>query len=486
VQLAITSTDALPTTWGVTTEDSGTDYVTTYRPVMRTALNADYWIDFYVAGIGNPSNALAPWLEPLGSEQVPRKWGLPAIDGMEVVVLKDPPPLTTAVKVTTGHWAWGMRRAAIPLVDDAADEDWDWSTLPAVVQATVGNAVARTWTFDGRRTLGDLMRESCILSGVTPTLRDGRVALHPWAWPRSGQTPDATLTAADIIGTPVWSTWDDGLANRLVFRSGDLVADITDAGSVARYGPAHEITVTLAGLDQQAPLTDDPQSIARQALGRLNLWADPLPSVQVVVSLRHLSVSLGALVVLSDWITPDGAGSRGLAARKGIVYGRTVDFDEARITLDILLFPRVSYGYAPCARVLSVVSSTVVDIDATPVGLYDYAGGTDGLGGTGTGVQSLFASGDRVELLTRDATTLTSEDRIIDTITWTGTEWRIAFTAALSAGMQTAIGAGPVDIRGSAYATSGLTAAQRDFMHVADDAALVIDGTADRARVIAP
>jgi hypothetical protein len=132
------------------------------------------------------------------------------------------------------------------------------------------------------------------------------------------------------------------------------------------------------------------------------------------------------------------------------------------------------------------VSSTVVDVDATPIGSFDYAGGTDGLGGTGTGVQTLFAAGDRVELLTRDATTLTSEDRIISTITWTGTEWRIAFTVALSAGMQAAIAAGPVDIRGSAYATSGLTSAQKDYMHIADDATLVIDGTADRARVIAP
>ena len=486
VRLAVTSTDALPTTWGVTTEDSGTDYTTTYRSVLRTAIDGERWVDFYLAQIGSTGDALTPWLDPDGLEIVPRKWGLPARDGSEVYVLKDPPPLTTAVKVTTRHWAWGMRRAAIRLVDDAEDDDWDWSTLPAVVQATVGNAVARTWTFDGRRTLGDLLRECCILSGVTPTLRNGRVALHPWAWPRSGQTPDATLTAADVIGTPVWSTWDDGLANHLTFRSGDLVADITDAGSVARYGPAHEITVTLAGLDQQAPLTDDPQSIARQALGRLNLWADPLPSVQIVVSLRHLSLRIGSLVVLSDWITPNGAGSRGITSRKGIVYGRTVDFDEARVTLDILLFPRVSYGYAPCARVLSVVSSTVVDIDATPIGSFDYAGGTDGLGGTGTGSQSLFAVGDRVELLTRDATTLTAEDRVISAITWTGTDWRITFTVALSAGMQTAIGAGPVDIRGSAYATSGLTAAQKDFMHVADDATLVIDGTADRARVIAP
>ncbi len=51
---------------------------------------------------------------------------------------------------------------------------------------------------------------------------------------------------------------------------------------------------------------------------------------------------------------------------------------------------------------------------------------------------------------------------------------------------QTAIGAGPVDIRGSSYATAGLTAAQGLFMHVADEATLVTDSTAEPARRIAP
>ena len=294
------------------------------------------------------------------------------------------------------------------------------------------------------------------------------------------------LTRTDIIGTPVWSVWDDGLANRLELQGPGLSITVVDAGSVARYGPGHPIAVTLGGVDVQGPVTDDPYALAREALGRMSLWADPLPTVRVRVSLARIAVELGHMVTVEDWISPDGAGARGISGRRGIVFGRDVDFDAATITLDMLLFPRLSYGYAPCARVLSVVSSTVVDIDATPVGTVDYAGGTDGLGGTGTGAQSLFAAGDRVQLLTRDATTLVSEDRIVDTITWTGTEWRIAFTVALSGGMQTAIGAGPVDIRGSAYATSGLTDDQKSFMHIADEGTLVIDGTADRARRIAP
>lgn len=485
-RLAVRSLAAAPSSWGSTSYDTGTDHATTVQRGLRGEQDRDWWVDFRFVSVGAASE-LSPWLQVLECTSTPRKWGLAPRDGMHVIKLLDPPPLTVTYSVATGHWAYGLRRGALPLVDDCAAEiDWDWSTLDDVLQATIGTPVSRTWAFDGRRTAGDLLRECCLLSGVTPVIVDGRPSLHAWGWPRAGQTAAATLTAADIIGTPVWSTWDDGLANRLTLKGDGIEIPATDRGSIARYGPGHEIAVTLGGVDQQAPITDDPYTLARLVLGRLSLWADPLPSVRVVVSLAHRSVRLGSLVRLTDWITPDGAGDRGLSSARGIVYGRAVDYDAATITLDILLFPRVSYGYAPCARVLSVVSSTVVDIDATPIGSVDYAGGTDGLGGTGTGSQSLFAAGDRVQLLTRDSTTLTSEDRIIDTVTWTGTEWRIAFTVALSAGMQTAIGAGPVDIRGSSYATAGLTAAQGLYMHVADETTLVIDGTSEPARRIAP
>lgn len=489
IRLAVTTVDGLPTAWGWSTTDTGTDYATSTRDILRVEHSRELWADALVSGEAS-AGVWSPSLDVAEMRMTPRAWSAP-LQGSTTLVrqyaLKDPPPAQVATMALTQHWAWGLRRAALPLVDDCdAEDDFDWSTLPAVVAATRGYPVARSWTFDGRRTVDSLLSECCLLSGVTPVMRSGRVALHAWAWPSASATPDATLTAVDIIGTPVWSVWDDGLANRLELRADGLEIATVDRGSVARYGPGHTITVTLAGVDAQGPVTDDPYVLARQALGRLSLWADPLPTVRVVVSLAHVGVELGHLVAVTDWITPDGTGDRGITARRGVVYGREVDFGAATVTLDILMFPRVSYGYAPCARVLSVVSSTVVDIDATPVGSVDYAGGTDGLGGTGTGSQSLFAVGDRVQLLTRDATTLTAEDRIIDTITWTGTEWRVAFTVALSSGMQTAIGAGPVDIRGSTYSTAGLTAAQGLYMHVADEATLVIDGTAEPARRVAP
>ena len=489
LRLAVTTVDGLPAAWGWSTTDTGTDHATSTRSILRVEHSRELWADALVSGEA-AAGVWSPALDVAEMRLTPRAWSAPTQGSTTLVrqyALTDPPPAQVATMALTQHWAWGLRRAALPLVDDCEPEDdWDWSTLPAVVAATRGYPVARSWTFDGRRTVDSLMSECCLLSGVTPVMRSGRAALHPWAWPSASATPDATLTAVDIIGTPVWSVWDDGLANRLELQGPGLQIVTVDQGSVARYGPGHPITVTLAGVDAQGPVSDDPYVLARQALARLSLWADPLPTVRVVVSLEHVGVELGHLVAVTDWITPDGAGDRGITARRGVVYGREVDFLAATVTLDLLLFPRVSYGYAPCARVLSVVSSTVVDIDATPVGSVDYAGGTDGLGGTGTGSQSLFAAGDRVQLLTRDATTLTSENRIIDTITWTGTEWRIAFTVALSAGMQTAIGAGPVDIRGSSYATAGLTAAQGLYMHVADETALVIDGTSEPARRIAP
>ena len=84
----------------------------------------------------------------------------------------------------------------------------------------------------------------------------------------------------------------------------------------------------------------------------------------------------------------------------------------------------------------------------------------------------------------RDSTTLTTDDREIATID-IGTR-RITFTSSLSGTMQSAItGGSMVDMRFSQYATP-VQAAQELWMYVGDDSTETIDGTADRARPIAP
>ena len=149
------------------------------------------------------------------------------------------------------------------------------------------------------------------------------------------------------------------------------------------------------------------------------------------------------------------------------------DYDAANV--DALLFPRLSYPYAPCAKASSVVSSTVLALATGYVGgTTSYSGGNDA---------ATFEAGDVVELIERDTTTLWVEQLTVASVD-TGLG-RLTFTGAMSATAQTKIGAGWVDVRFADYAVC--QASQQDeWMFVADDSTSVIDGTAEAQRLIAP
>lgn len=481
MRFCVASSSRFPSSWAPSTLDGPT----TVSRALRTTPSRDFHAELVSVTEGS-STSLGPYVEGWLNLR-PRAFN---VEIPPHVVLRNPPPLQVIWRVQTEHWAQGLRYGALPQVSDADDADWDWSTMAEVIRATAGHNTRRGWTFDGRRLFGDLLGECARLSGCSLVIRgDGRAALKAWSWPTVGATPAAQIdTRRDVVGTVGWSTFEDGLANRMEIKSEGFGGAITDAGSIARYGPGRKLEVALAGVDAQDTITDDPVAFARVALGRLSLWAEPIPTVRMTLTLRHLGVELGDLVEITDWLVPtgDAAGGRGLDARRGAVIGRTVDLDRGRVELELVMFPREAYGYAPCARIASVIAADTIEIGKNYVqAAYDYAGGSDGMGGDGSGSQSIFAVGDRVQLLTRDSFTLTAEDRIISAITWNAGSWEVQFTAAMSAPMQAAIGLGPCDMRFSAWSTAGLQAAQKRYMYIADEATRTIGG-AEPARPIAP
>jgi hypothetical protein len=316
-----------------------------------------------------------------------------------------------------------------------------------------------------------------LLHGCTPVTRSGRLALHAWGWPDATVIPAVSIDREDFLGDPTWQSWVEGLANRLQVKSEALNLDASQSQSRARYGPGRQIAIELAGLDTQVSPIEDPNDFARTILGRLELWSEPLGVVRLTVAASYrTSLELGKEFVVSEWMLPDGAGDRGLTDARAFVVARELDLDAAALTVEAIAFKRLAYPYAPCLRVSSLVSGTEIEYATAYVnGTSTYSGGNDG---------STFAVGDKVQFIVRDSTTLTTDDRTIDTID-TGTR-RITFTSALSGTMQSAItGGSMVDLRFSAYATP-VQAAQKSWMFVGDDTTEVIDGTADRARPIAP
>ncbi len=314
-------------------------------------------------------------------------------------------------------------------------------------------------------------------------MRSGRLALHAWGWP-SAQVIPANITASQIIGRPTWARWQEGLANRVQIKSAEIVVDASQAGSRAKYGPGRQIVVELAGLDEQTSPIDDPYDFARGVIGRMELWSEPLGVARFTIpcdlavgdGTALAELELGRELTVTEWMLPDGAGSRGLVATRAVIVARDVDLGAASLTLDALLFPRVAYPYAPCGKVDSLISSTVVSLATAYVnGAQTYSGGDD---------SETFAAGDVVELIERDTTTAWSEQLTIASVdTVLG---RLTFTGALSATAQGKIaGSEWIDVRYAPYADCA-AAQQAAWMFVGDDTAEVIDGTAAPARPIAP
>lgn len=474
----VSSLLSLPSSWSaVATTDAG--YTTTEEPVLRLHVSDDWTMLFTsvsTADSGEHGPRIASqtvWIARKPGARLPENGRY---------LLPNSPVLKAAYRVRAEHWMLGLKHSLMGLCEDVNTYDWDWTSVYSgsasgtALRATAGLRVARDWVFDGRRTLGSVVTECCLLHGCSPVVRSGRLALHAWGWPSARETPAATLTAADIIGNPSWSRWSDGLANRLLIKSEALNVDATLQQSRARYGPGRQITVDLAGIEDQLLPVDDPYAFAREVVGRLELWSEPLGVVTLTVKASQWStLELGTVLRVTEWMLPSGSGGRGLSAKLGVVIGRTLDLERAQMKVEAILFPRVSYPYAPCAKASSVVSSTELALASNYVGgASTYSGTTD----AGT-----FEAGDVIELIERDTTTAWVEQLTIASVD-TGTN-RLTFTSAMSATAQTKIGAGWVDVRFADYAVAQASQ-QSEWMFVADDTSGVIDGTAEPQRVIAP
>lgn len=464
----------LHSSWSTTTTADGS-YTTVQTPALRCLHSERY--QFVLTDVtATDSGALGPRVTGLVN-LLPRRPGIEMEASDVIPQLRDPPPLASIYRVRTDHWVYGLRASVIGLCEDTFADDWDWSAIDSTAEASAGLRVARDWLFDGKRTLGDVVTECSLLHGCSPVLRSGRLALHAWGWPDAQTTPALTITRTDIIGAPSWSRWQEGLANRVSFKSPDLQINGTQAQSRARYGPGREIRVEFAGLDDQASPIGDPQDFARDVMGRLELWGEPLSLVRFRLSAEHTAtLELGRELTASEWMLPDGAGSRGLSSTRAVVVARDVDLGAAVLTVDALVFGHTSYSYAPCARVATQVTTSKVSVEAP-----GYVNGTSSYSG-GEDVED-FTAGMKCDLISREASP-TIDAGVTITAVNNGAR-TIEFASPMSAGIQARIAAGAiVDLRFATY--SVVIAAQEAWMFVGDDTTRVIDSTADAAREVAP
>jgi hypothetical protein len=454
-----------------------------FRKALKGIYSDDWAIlftDIVTSGSSRQFTAKCGW--------VPRRAGVPELSPLSHPWLTDPGPLQVVTVVNCEHWADGLRYAIIAQLDCTVDADWDWTEFDRLVWTTRGPQAVRNWILDGTRSVGDLLREANLLAGCSVGSRGGKLCLVPWQLPRADATSAVTLTTRDIQGDVIpFEKWKEGFANKVTLSSDILTVNILNEGSYRRYGEGRDIQINMAGVEVDRLRSLQPGEVYRQLLSRLSLWSDPLDVALFQVPInRHDEVYMGDTVTVDGWNLPAGNGRRGLVAGKGLVLGRTLDFDQGTMTLEVLLFKRLSHGYAPCCKILGpTLADNTVQIDLTPVrGAEDYAGSV--ASGDNDGGVSKFLPGDKVRLIRKDTTSAASESRTIDTITETSPGvWEVAFTTNLSGTFQGYIdGLLWVEMVLDVYNTA--TVAGKQYAWIASEATGLIGGTTDPAHRIAP
>lgn len=474
----LSSIAGLPLSWATEVDHPENGLQTTRTVGLRVAASKDCFIGLQAI---TADTSEGPRITGL-ARFYPRALGLELAN---VQVVRDPPPAQVYREVMTDHWAYGLRYGVLDLVADSDGEtDFDWTQIGELTALTEGLQVSRDWIFDGRRTLGSVATECCQLFGCSPVIRAGRLALWPWRWPRADEDPVWSYGPRDLLGTPSWRAWEEGLANKVAVKSTELALTATVADSVARYGPGRSLAIELAGIEDQASIIGDPVAFSRAVLARLDLWSEPLAVVRFAVpfTLENLArTQQGNVVGLSEWLVPNGAGGRGLSETRLVVVARAPDLSAGALEVTGLVFPRTSHGYAPCVRIKGrhSGSSTVFEIDTT------YVQGTTDYADSPTRGVEYFRHADAVELIERDTTTDHRESAVVFAVNTGGSPPTIELDTAPSGGMLAAIDAGAlVDIRFDHYSATAQW--QRGWMFVGSETLSTIDGTADRARRIAP
>lgn len=391
-------------------------------------------------------------------------------------------PLYHTLRVVAPHWLDGVQAVLEDdsfITSDSDSRNWSWVNSSVTRRATGGPTAAVEWRLSGGRTVGEFVKENAALRGACVALREGTLAIIAVREPRPTDTPVTTLTEADYIAGTVtqYEGNSEGVVTAVTIASPVRSLTVKDAVAVSRYGNQRTLEVTTDGVRNDARGAFDPVGWALQLAGPLlTRWRKPVGAYTITVSASlEPVVYLGAVIDFASYNAPDGSGARSFTSKRGVVIGRTEDFGEGTLTLDVLALP-VVYGFAPACRVATVSGAVLTIAGGYAGNAGDYAGSTlagyQGVSGDyGVG---WFAAGYKVRLILRDSATYTAEsytvasvDTALRTITLTS-----AVASAPTNWAALVSGGSIVDVVFDSYATT--TSTQRVFAAVADESTRAI------------
>lgn len=432
-------------------------------------------------------------------------------------------PFVLVIRIDCTDWVYGFEKSIIgdtilagtPQEIDIDSRDWTFENALQVALRSPPMLQGRDWLLNGEQTLGTLLLDNLRITGAFIAIRRSRLSIEPIDPPLRSDVSDSahTVTTANMPGNPTWMQIPDGIANVADVKVADEPESmrfvLTDGRSVQKFGARDTIKIEPRGLKISALRhirTRGARYVADTLFRRvLSLHGDIAEEREVAIDARQVSnVYLGEIITLSEWLTPNASGGRGVTTQRGVVLGRTIKIggragagrEGASMKVKLRRWPALGNlaGWSPCVRVSSVSGA-----DATCAGpgyiaamddsSTDYAGSD--LSGYANATRATVAddggtgyikASDRVRFVERDVTVPQTADMIVSTVN-TATRV-ITMTAAIPAWVGTAIGAGGiVDITYSPYNTAGLQTAQKDWPFVCDRATRkILAGTDDGYR----
>lgn len=491
--IPVTTTFGFPSSWAVTTYSDG-GHTTTVRPILRGELG-DTPLAIYPTSVASSPPVITGAIRAVG-----QGWDWTGYVDTDLLFVG-------AAQIFCTHWVFGLKRGVFEAgsVRSGADpRNWNWDYAARIAQATASLPSERTWLLDGRQKLGEFVVDVCAVNGCGLAVRDSRLSAVAYQPSLATDGVAATFTAAAGTGE-VWNAqyepMEDGLANKIELDADTVRLVVNDQRSVGSFGQGRTVSLRLTGTETSA-ISADPAQLAQTLLSRvIGLWSAPVALGRFTTSwgthdaLR--SVRLGDTVEVTEWLLPAGDGTRGFVSKRLFVVGRTVDFDDATVTLEGVAFDEGNLGgYAPCVRAASAPDEFTIEVAtgylnsggalATTVSDYANSDADEYTGTPGDGGANKFAVGDAVRLILRNSTTLDTVALTVADVYESGGSWFVEFTGSMGSTFEDYIALGQtVDLIPGDY--SATSTDQREYCAVGDNASpSVIDGTANRANTFAP
>lgn len=395
--------------------------------------------------------------------------------------------LAHRVSLKSRHWMDLIRYGIIePLYNP---NDWSFTFADYMAVKLDNPSFTTEFFLEPDNSYGDIVQGLSQFYSIVPvTTTGGKLRFQKLRKPSNTTPSVATLTSADLVEAPSWQTEGDQVITTVVYnseglQSGKLV--INNRFAQGKYGVCQTVDVDLSKIGIERALFQReavPLLSAHTQLRFFDFFGEPYLKVSFGVSLEYLdTIYPGMIVTLTEWLLPNGTGSRGLSAAKLLITEKSISLQDGTIRFTGMLFPNDNTsGYSPCIKISAIntgtktltIYTTYIDTGRAD-GPTDYAGSNLSIYTSNSGFSANDGGlawlniGDKVELILRNSTTFSTFSLTVaskgsgtltvsETITTSPVDW------------PTEAAAGNVDLRFNGYTTSGIQAEQKTWAYLAD------------------